>query len=298
MEITMSQWRVSYVFRNAVGATPTGGSLYGWSENLYYSVDSDASQVAVAAARLLAPRLAMLTPGWRISRIRYAIYPGTRAAFSQSPTPAAGRGTYPAPSEDIDQQPYDKLLISLVCASGKGRVYTLGGISTDSVDAGGVYLAPARMTDAFPPWQSQLATGWAVRRITRGTTINGIGIRTGAPSTVPGASPVTPVILYSNTVPLFNDGDIVRISSVLGMKGANGIWTVQSATLDGTYQALLLRQKRGVVVLGTYVGGGTITKITYSLDGIVLGGTPSRGSSRRTGGPTDRPRGRRSRRQS
>ncbi len=290
----MAQWRISLEFRNAVGAVPTSGRLYGWTENLYHFSNLTAAQILTLAQVYLPLRLGLVTTGWRVSRMRFSVFPNTRVAFSYSPSPASGRGTYPMPAPVTDEQPYDRLLNSAVCLSGKGATPRIGGIGSDVVDPGGIYLAPGAFTANYAFWKDALLGGFAIRR----RTLAGGGSIAGVQTTTIGAyvaTPVTPLVTVNNIGLGLSPGDPVRISGVIGIAGLNGTWVVDRwlEALGLTY--VWLRQKRGVQVVGTYVGGGRLVTYTYALDRIT-DIAPSRGVSRRTGGTSDRPRGRRSRR--
>lgn len=292
----MSQWRVSFVFRNAVGSTFTSGSLYGWTENVYCPVDRTPSAMRADAINLLARRVQLLTEGWRVAKIRFAEYPSTRTAFTYSPSPASGRGTYATSATVTDEQPYDKLIVNMLCASGKGRALILGGIGSDVVDAGGVYLAPAAFVTAFTGWLGYLTTNYAVKRAARGPVIPVTNV-----ITTPGGpyvgNPIQPQLASTVAGAAYPDGTQIRISGVQGLAYLNGTWNIQRDPVVAAFTSPVLAQKRGVRVFGTYIGGGTWVGYTYSLDPFT-GGSPSRGTSRRTGGSIDRPRGRRSTRRS
>lgn len=298
----MSQWRVSMDFQaslaGAVDPRGTLGSLYGWTENWYYSTDSTQNQVVAAAATLVINRIPLLTPGWAVRRVRFAIFPTTRVAFTVNLAPANGRGTYALVDPGDDEQAYDVLINNAVCASNRSKTYALGGIANDVVSAGGIYLAPAAWIAAYVGWNTALSSGWAVRRSTLAITTPATEIATIS------TGPVTsfPTWAPSRTRPAVAVvdptaaavGQQVRISGVRGMARMNGLWTIAQTGLSaGGVRWYWLSQRRGEGVCGDYTDGGIFRPLIYTLDPVTAT-TPSRGSSRKRGGAIGRPRGRRS----
>ena len=305
----MPQWRVSFQFQNALSASSTAGSLYGWTENWYYATSVTNNQIIAAAAAWVAARVPLLTPGWRITRARFAVFPSTRSAFTVNYPAGNGTGTLPAAVAAVpDEQPYDVIVMNAVTALGGQKNFALGGIGSDFVTAGGIFnsLSPGWNAN-FPAFQAVLAGGWAARRFTpvvNATKIPVVAIWTAPNVAIPPAfapSPTRPVVQFfpgPAGFPAVVQGQPIRISQVKGEFNVNGLWTLAGPVQTlGTFDWLWLQQRRNSAVTGTWLDGGFFTVGTYTLDAIT-GCTPSRGSSRKRGGAPGRPRGRRSTRRS
>lgn len=293
MGVRVSTWRVSFRFRPAIGAESTANSSAGWSENWYYALDVDAAGIGDAAENWIAQRIELLSPGWRIDKARFAIWPGTRTAFTLNVPAGMGTGVYPLGGTSTDEQPYDVLVNNAVCVSAKGRNYPLGGIASDVVDAGGVYVAPGPFTARYVFWATQLSSGWAVRRSTVAFERLVLGVETSGAFGAVLPSPIRPAIKVADLTGGPAVGATVRVSGVVGFSGINGTWRVADFTTFGGFGYVLLSQKRNLRVNGLYDGGGVFRSFSYALDRVNFT-TPSRGSSRKRGGLPDRPRGRRS----
>ncbi len=293
----MANWRVSLVFRNAVGATSTSGSLFGWTENVYSRNSMTPDEVSAAADALVLRRRSILTPGWRIARVRFSQFPFNRVAFSPGVAPSSGVGLYPLGSNVGDEQPYDKLLMNAVCESGKSRALEFGGIGSDVVDAGGVYLAPGAFTAALPALGVHYGTYWAVNRNSRARQLPIYAVYLAPTGDMLDVSNVAPGLWVGTGPDQLVAGTKIRVTGSRGVPFLNGVWTIDHlTTLSGSVR-YVLRPKRGLTLYGGYLGGGQLLTYAQSFDPFAAM-TPVRGTSRRTGGSIDRPRGRRSTRRS
>lgn len=312
----MPQHRVTLVF----GPTPPGtsvpggapifgttGSQYSWTESWYRNVVEPDNLCYIWADFLRLARRQLLTPGWAIKAIRLAVFPSSRTASRKYINPADGCGVLSGGSAagTSDEQPYDTLVHAVASMSGHSRQWGARGIGPNVVAASGAYLAPANYNDALAFFTNLMtgspaapAPGGACIRITSPGLKNWI-VSVATTGTVGGltATPSSPVLLAQNFDATLAAGNVVRISGVLGVSGLNGQWTIASVTTTLGVSTIQLQQKRGRTLVGVYVQGGYVQKQNYTLDPII-GITASQGGSRRTGGSSLRPRGRRSRRAS
>lgn len=299
----MPQHKITMEFTAAVplpgSAVQPADATTGWTETWYVQAD-ETDQVALArmlpGSLFYSTRRRLLSTGWRISRVRAIRFPGSRTGARAGINPQDGQGVYAGPPTaglSADEAAYDRLVVTVASNAGKIRSWMMGGIGPDVVSGSGQYAAPGNFAANFISLQTVLVGNYAMRISTAAGPYQISAVYTAPPpadNTAP-ISPSSPAIQVPFGLGPFTVGNTVRIQGIIGMAGINGLWTVGgfSATLTAV---VYLRPKRGANVLGTYAGGGVVRPIVYSLDPIASL-FPEIGSSRKSGGPPFRRRGRR-----
>lgn len=306
----MPAFKLTMTFRPAV--TPGGGadvdsagSLQGWSESYYAPNNSSAANALAQAQNLFVTRRGILEQAWRIEKMRVFPFPSTRAASYKSYSIGDGRGRFAGsgPAGSTAEQPGDALICNLSSTSGRQRALLLRGLPRGVISAGNVFLAGPGFTPALNLFFAELTGnapgfGIKVRTIVNTGTVSGIALATTGAAL---GSPATPVILSKLTEPQVLAGVKVRVSGTIGLFRMNGPWTIgdyNAVTIGGAqYNAMTCAAKRNVSVLGIWIQGGTYSSYTESLEYIQTAAV-GYGTTRRTGSPSNRPRGRRSNRRS
>lgn len=299
----MPSHKLTWEFTAAVllpgSALQPADATTGWTESWYVAAD-ESDQVALArilpGALFFNTRRRLLTQGWRIARARAIRFPGSRTGARAGIAPADGQGQYlgpPTAGLPGDESAYDRLVVTIASNAGKIRSWMMGGIGPDVISGSGQYAAPGNFAANFTSLQTVLVGNYALRITTPGPVRPIFNLLNSGITTV-GLNPPTiasPYVLITPASPEMVVGAQVRISGPQGVAGANGIWTINGVVGAGPL-TVQLAAKRGTVVLGTYTQGGTIKVLTPSLDSIASL-FPEFGSSRKSGGPPSRRRGRR-----
>ena len=289
------------VFSSSPVPVDTLGSVQGWTETWYDSADLADGNALDLTLNLANARKMLLPAGWRVYRLRVSRFPLTRTAARRSLTPTDGQGRYAGGAVSVgSEQPNDTLIFNISSATGKTRNFGMRGLPRGVISPGNNYLAPAFFEQALPGWTSYLKNNFSIATISPGFVYAIIGVSTATIGGFPMASS-TPGIHVEGNVPLIFPGAKIRIAGVVGVSNLKGQWTVDASsvqTIDGLERTIYrLRQKRGVFLQGAWQQGGTLTSYTSALSAIAEIGI-GEGGSRRTGGPSNRPRGRRSNRRS
>lgn len=177
--------------------------------------------------------------------------------------------------------PNTSIDIRLDATDVQRRTMYLRGQPDDVVRGGGIFTPSADFNLAYGQWRQWMLTqsGLGMVHLDRNVARRDIT----SVAVAGGVTTVTTAVAHT-----YGTLDKIRIRGGFGMVGLNGIWTIQ-VTSPTTFILI------GAAPVGTYIGGATsqlrlYTFTPYSRIEII------RATRRNTGGPFDRPVGRRRRR--
>lgn len=268
----MPRFRATFCFKDTAGA--------GWSETIYNTA-GDMTTMVARAQNIIPLRVALLgaesaLPFCRLSddlvkRDSQVIYvsPGSQKNIRGSASNLAN----------------DDVLVRLEGNDVPNpwivrRSLALRGCAVNITGAAGVFVGTAAFTRDFQNYYTELTrAGWAIRYRAR-LAVN-FDITDAQISYPSGVVTVTTALAHGLV-----QGDVVRITKVLGATQINGLWTINAPTTATTFKIKIN------VLMFPYEGNGTVNAQAFNLAAI-NNFAIVKCSTHKAGVPFDRLRGRR-----